>query len=89
MAGNTAGCFQAGGVLGRIPGDRLYSTGIALLSRYPKPNVTQAPGTNYNYEVQPATTDNLTQQPALRIDYQLSPTLRVTRQVLGSARAEA
>ena len=44
-AANTAGCFQAGGVLGRIPSDRLYQTGLALLSRYPLPNVTQAAGT--------------------------------------------
>ena len=27
-AANTAGCFQAGGVLGKIPADRLYNTGI-------------------------------------------------------------
>ena len=82
-AASTAGCFQAGGVLGRIPADRLYQTGIALLSRYPLPNVTQAPGTNYNYEVQAPTTDNLTQQPALRVDYQLSPNLRFTGKYSG------
>src|SRR5438105_4410575 len=82
-ATNTAGCFQAGGVLGRIPADRLYSTGIALLSRYPLPNVTQAPGTNYNYEIQPPTTNNLTQQPALRVDYQLSTKLRFTGKYSG------
>jgi hypothetical protein len=80
---NTAGCFQAGGVLGRIPADRLYSTGIALLSRYPAPNVTQATGTNYNYEVAAPTTENLTQQPALRVDYQLSPNLRFTGKYSG------
>ena len=40
-AASTAGCFQADGVLGKIPADRLYSTGLALLSRYPLPNVTQ------------------------------------------------
>jgi hypothetical protein len=82
-AANTAGCFQAGGVLGRIPADRLYSTGIALLSRYPQPNVTQATGTNYNYEVAAPTTENLTQQPALRVDYQLSPNLRFTGKYSG------
>src|SRR3989441_3666974 len=71
-AANTAGCFQAGGVVGRIPADRLYPTGIGLLSRYPLPNVTQTAGTNYNYEVPAPTTDNLTQQPAIRVDYQLS-----------------
>src|SRR4029077_15434654 len=37
-AANTAGYFQAGGVLGRIPSDRLYQAGLALLSRYPIPN---------------------------------------------------
>ena len=82
-AASTAGCFQAGGVLGRIPADRLYSTGIALLNRYPMPNVTQATGPNYNYEVQPPTTDNLTQQPAIRVDYQLSPNLRFTGKYSG------
>ncbi len=81
--GSTAGCFQADGVLGKIPADRLYNTGIALLSRYPLPNVTQGPGTNYNYEVQPAITDNLTQQPAIRVDYQLSSKLRFTGKYSG------
>ncbi len=70
-------------MLGRIPADRLYSTGLALLSRYPLPNVTQLPGSNYNYEVQPATTDNLTQQPAIRVDYQLSSKLRFTGKYSG------
>src|SRR5437867_3285940 len=82
-AANTAGCFQAGGVLGRIPTDRLYSTGIALLSRYPLPNVTQLAGMSYNYEVQAPTTDNLTQQPAVRIDYQFSSKLRFTGKYSG------
>ena len=82
-AANTAGCFQAGGVIGRIPSDRLYSTGLALLGRYPMPNVTQAAGTNYNYEAPAATTDNLTQQPAIRVDYQLSSKLRFTGKYSG------
>src|SRR2546426_7587573 len=82
-AANTAGCFQAGGVVGRIPADRLYPTGIGLLSRYPLPNVTQTAGTNYNYEVPAPTTDNLTQQPAIRVDYQLSSKLRFTGKYSG------
>src|SRR4029453_818888 len=82
-AASTAGCFQAGGVLGRIPADRLYSTGIALLSQYPQPNVNQLPGMAYNYEVQAPTTDNLTQQPAVRVDYQLSSKLRFTGKYSG------
>jgi hypothetical protein len=83
VGGNTAGCFQAGGVLGRIPTDRLYPTGIALLSRYPTPNVTQGVGQNYNYEVAAPTTENLTQQPAIRLDYQLSSKLRFTGKYSG------
>jgi hypothetical protein len=82
-AATTAGCFQAGGVLGRIPSDRLYSTGLALLSRYPLPNVNQVAGLNYNYEAAAPTTDNLTQQPAIRIDYQLSSNFRVTGKYSG------
>ena len=61
----------------RIPADRLYQTGLAVLNRYPLPNIQQAPATNYNYEVAPPKVENLIQQPAVRIDYQLSPQLRV------------
>jgi hypothetical protein len=82
-ATNTGGCFQAGGVLGRIPADRVYGAGLALLSRYPLPNVTQGPGSNYNYEVAAPTIANLTQQPAIRIDYQLSSKLRFTGKYSG------
>jgi hypothetical protein len=83
VATNTAGCFQDGGVLGKIPANRLYGAGIAVLSRYPLPNVNQTTGTNYNYEVQPGSTDNLTQQPAIRADYQLSSNLRFTGKYSG------
>jgi hypothetical protein len=82
-ATNTAGCFQDGGVLGKIPANRLYSVGVAALNRYPLPNVTQTTGTNYNYEVQPGVTENLTQQPAIRADYQLSSNLRFTGKYSG------
>jgi hypothetical protein len=83
VASNTAGCFQAGGVLGKIPTDRLYPTGLALLSRYPTPNVAQGVGQNYNFEVPAPTTENLTQQPAIRLDYQLSSKLRFTGKYSG------
>ena len=82
-ATSTAGCFQANGVLGQIPADRLYGSGIALLSRYPLPNVTQLAGMSYNYEVAAPTVDNLTQQPAVRVDYQLSSKLRFTGKYSG------
>jgi hypothetical protein len=82
-AANNAGCFQAGGVLGRIPTDRLYPVGLAVLNRYPLSNVAQLPGQNYNYEVAAPTTDNLTQQPTVRLDYQLSSKLRFTGKYSG------
>ena len=51
-ATNTSGCFQDGGVLGRIPANRLYAPGLAILNAYPLPNVPNAAG--YNYESQVA-----------------------------------
>ena len=32
-AADTSGCFQDGGVLGRIPQDRLYGLGLKMLNR--------------------------------------------------------
>ncbi len=32
-------CFRDGGVLGRIPADRLYDTGLNILKMYPMPNI--------------------------------------------------
>src|SRR5205814_2098243 len=44
-ATNTSGCFQADGVLGRIPQNRLYQLGLNILKTYPEPNTN---GLNYN-----------------------------------------
>jgi hypothetical protein len=82
-ATDTRGCFQDGGVLGRIPANRLYSTGAALLNRYPLPNVEQQSGRNYNYEVDAPSVKDLQQQPAIRLDYQLSSKLRFTGKYSG------
>jgi len=82
-------CFADGGVLGRIPANRLYSTGVAILNRYPLPNRSQTASSNYNYELGGASSaplpsvKNLVQQPALRVDYQLSSKLRVTAKYSG------
>ena len=44
-ATNTTGCFQDGGVVGRIPQSRLYAPGMAILNNlWPLPNVTQQVG---------------------------------------------
>jgi len=70
----------------RIPASSLYPIGVNILNRYPLPNLTQATGTNYNYEIpssQLPTVKNLTQQPAIRLDYQMSSKLRVTGKYSG------
>jgi hypothetical protein len=66
-----------------IPQGDLYTPGLAVLGRYPTPNIQQRSGTNYNYEIAAPTIDNLTQQPAVRIDYQLSSKLRLTGKYSG------
>ena len=58
--------------------NRLYAPGVAVLNRYPLPTLEQAPGTNYNYQIEAASYTQLTQQPAVRLDYQLSSKLRFT-----------
>ena len=82
---NPGACFVDGGQLHKIPASRLYSVGMAVLNRYPLPNIQQAVNTNYNYEVGGSagsaalpTVENLTHQPALRLDYQMSSKLRLT-----------
>ena len=44
-AADTRGCFQDGGVLGRIPQNRLYQLGLNVLKMFPEPNTT---GLNFN-----------------------------------------
>jgi hypothetical protein len=83
-ATSQSACFADGGVLGKIPANRLYPVGLAILNRYPLPNRTQTPGSDYNYELGGTgaaalpLVKQLRQQPALRLDYQLSPKMRVT-----------
>ena len=72
-----AGCFADGGVLGRIPRDRLYETGLNILKWWPAPNIDNVPaGQSYNYENTDAPINLLGYQPVLRVDYQPFPNLR-------------
>ncbi len=68
-AANQSGCFQDGGVLGKIPQNRLYPTGQQILNLYPMPNV-EVPGVAYNYEGTRPNQSLMSQQPVVRIDYQ-------------------
>jgi hypothetical protein len=73
-AADTRGCFQDGGVLGRIPQDRLYDLGLKTLSRWPVPNVT---GVNYNLQTNAPKNKYTIFQHVGRVDWQASSKLRV------------
>jgi hypothetical protein len=80
VAADTRGCFQAGGVVGRIPQDRLYGLGLNILKTYPEPNVQ---GLNYNLETVAPNVDRNTYQHVIRVDYQASQALRLTAKYAG------
>ncbi|HEV3214597.1 MAG TPA: carboxypeptidase-like regulatory domain-containing protein [Vicinamibacterales bacterium] len=73
-ATDTRGCFQDGGVLGRIPQARLYQLGLNILKTYPVPN---ADSLTYNLQTVAPTDTRITQQPLVRVDYQASSRLRL------------
>jgi hypothetical protein len=74
-AANQTGCFRDGGVLGKIPQSRLYSTGLQILNLYPNPTA-EIPGAPYNYEGVRPNQSLMSQQPVARIDYQPFDKLR-------------
>ena len=67
-------------MLGRIPSNRLYQTGINILNLWPLPN---ASGVGYNYEVTPPIDKRQTNQPTLRADFQATSNLRLTTRYTG------
>ncbi len=77
-ASNHSGCFQDGGVLGRIPQDRLYEPGLNILRMFPLPNLPPDTGEDFNYEMIRPSESILAYQPAVRIDYQPLQMLRGT-----------
>ena len=87
-AANTSGCFQDGGVLGRIPASRLYDTGLNVLKMYPEPNRAASTGSPYNYEITRPSQSLLAYQPAVRVDYQPMPSLRARSSTPGGGNAK-
>ncbi len=79
-AADTSGCFRDGGVLGRIPANRLYDLGVNVLKQWPAPNVN---GLNYNLETVAPEDTRLTHQPTVRVDWQQSSKLRFTTKYAG------
>ena len=74
-ASNTSGCFQDGGVLGKIPANRLYAPTLAALSIFPKANTSGQVG--YNYKSQTPSSAPLNQS-MIRMDYQMGSNWRFT-----------
>ena len=78
-ATDTTACFRDGGVLGRIPADRLYQIGLNILNQYPVPNLSNIPaGQSYNFELLRPTQTITSWQPVLKLDYQPMQSLRLS-----------
>jgi hypothetical protein len=73
-ASDTSGCFSDGGVLGRIPANRLYAPGVALLKIFPLPNVTGQAGYNY---ISSISSSNPRHERLLRLDSNLNQNWRL------------
>jgi Carboxypeptidase regulatory-like domain/TonB-dependent Receptor Plug Domain len=74
-ATNTSGCFQDGGVIGKIPQSRLYAPGVAALNIFPSPNFTAGSGINFTSQVPDAAPRR---EDLLRLDFQASDQWRFT-----------
>ncbi len=75
-AENPGACFVDGGVLGKIPQNRLYPLGIKILNLYPLPNYTPIGNDNFNYQTQ-ASSQTPERNDTLRIDYNVSKNWRL------------
>ncbi len=71
-ASNTAGCFIDGGVLNRIPQNRLYGPGLAILKVFPLPTLTGNNGFNFRSQISDAYPRR---EDMVRIDYKQSNSL--------------
>ena len=78
-ATSQAACFADGGVIGRIPADRLNQTSLNVLKLYPQPNIANVPaGQNYNFQLTRPEQSLTSWQPVVRVDYQPINALRGT-----------
>ena len=82
-AADTTACFKDGGVVGRIPADRLYQPGLNILKMWPLPN-NASTATGANYAITRPAESILGYQPAVRFDYQPSTSLRVSVKYQGA-----
>lgn len=80
---DTRGCFQDGGVIGRIPQNRLYNVGVNILKMYPLPNSDGTYTQGYNYQSQ-APTSQPERQDLFRLDWNVSNAWRLSAKVLNN-----
>jgi hypothetical protein len=80
-AADSRGCFRDGGVLGRIPQDRLYPHTLALLDTFPEPNVEGQKGYNYSSQ-EPLSWPR--REELLRIDFHPSDRWRLAARYMHS-----
>src|SRR6267378_1215089 len=74
-AADTRGCFQDGGVLGRIPASRLYTPGLASLKIFPTANFSGGSGLNFTRQIPDSSPRR---EDLLRMDFQPTDKWRVT-----------
>jgi hypothetical protein len=74
-ASDTRGCFQDGGVIGRIPQSRIWSQGQSILNIFPMPNYTAGSGINYTSQIP---NDRPRREDLIRLDFQPTDRWRFT-----------
>jgi len=88
-AASQVACFNDGGVLGKIPANMLYQTGLNILKLWPLPNIANVPAQQaYNFELTRPNESALSWQPAIRLDYNPTPTLRGSFKYSGFTQSE-
>lgn len=80
-ASNTSGCFQDGGVLGKIPANRLYQVGLNILKMYPNANSANLITQGLNHVTQEPQ-DTPRRQDLLRLDWMPSASWRIYGKLL-------
>jgi hypothetical protein len=82
-AADTRGCFQDGGVVGRIPRNRQYDIGVNILRMYPEPNSDSSLNQGFNYVTQEATSQP-ERQDLLRMDWFPTSSWRISAKALNN-----
>ena len=78
-AADTRGCFRDGGVLGRIPQNRLYEPTLAVLKLFPAPNAAGRVGYNY---ISQTPSEQPRREEIGRVDMNLTDNWRMTGRVM-------